>query len=61
MLVRLLAEHRPDDGAISEEGTDDKACLEPPYDRDVLLPDLVVCRPEPAEPILDFVRRHRAR
>ena len=25
---------------------------------DVLLPDLVVCRPELAEPILDFVRRH---
>jgi 3'(2'), 5'-bisphosphate nucleotidase len=27
---------------------------------DVLLPDLVVCRPELAEPILDFVRRHGA-
>ncbi len=26
--------------------------------QDVLLPDLVVCRPELAEPILDFVRRH---
>jgi 3'(2'), 5'-bisphosphate nucleotidase len=25
---------------------------------EVLLPDLVVCRPELAEPILDFVRRH---
>ena len=25
---------------------------------DVLLPDLIVCRPELAEPILDFVRRH---
>ncbi len=25
---------------------------------DVLLPDLLVCRPELAEPILDFVRRH---
>ncbi len=25
---------------------------------DVLLPDLVVCRPELAEPILEFVRRH---
>ncbi|HEX6248102.1 MAG TPA: 3'(2'),5'-bisphosphate nucleotidase CysQ [Nocardioidaceae bacterium] len=27
---------------------------------DVLLPDLVVCRPELAGPILDFVRRHGA-
>jgi 3'(2'), 5'-bisphosphate nucleotidase len=27
---------------------------------DVLLPDLVVCRPELAEPILEFVRRHGA-
>ena len=27
---------------------------------DVLLPDLVVCRPELADPILDFVRRHGA-
>jgi 3'(2'), 5'-bisphosphate nucleotidase len=26
--------------------------------QEVLLPDLVVCRPELAEPILDFVRRH---
>jgi 3'(2'), 5'-bisphosphate nucleotidase len=26
--------------------------------QDVLLPDLVVCRPELAEPILDFIRRH---
>ena len=25
---------------------------------DVLLPDLIVCRPELAEPILDFIRRH---
>lgn len=25
---------------------------------EVLLPDLIVCRPELAEPILDFVRRH---
>ena len=25
---------------------------------DVLLPDLVVCRPELAEPILEFIRRH---
>ncbi len=25
---------------------------------DVLLPDLIVCRPELAEPIVDFVRRH---
>jgi 3'(2'), 5'-bisphosphate nucleotidase len=25
---------------------------------DVLLPDLIVCRPELADPILDFVRRH---
>jgi len=25
---------------------------------EVLLPDLVVCRPELAEPILDFIRRH---
>lgn len=25
---------------------------------DVLLPDLVVCRPELAEPILDFIRQH---
>ncbi len=26
--------------------------------RDVLLPDLVVCRPELADPILDFIRAH---
>ena len=26
--------------------------------REVLLPDLVVCRPELAEPILEFIRRH---
>ena len=25
---------------------------------DVLLPDLIVCRPELADPIVDFVRRH---
>ena len=25
---------------------------------DVLLPDLLVCRPELAEPILDFIRTH---
>jgi 3'(2'), 5'-bisphosphate nucleotidase len=25
---------------------------------DVSLPDLIVCRPELSEPILDFVRRH---
>lgn len=29
------------------------------YNQDqVLLPDLIVCRPELAEPILDFIRRH---
>ena len=27
---------------------------------DVLLPDLVICRPELAEPILEFVRRYEA-
>ena len=27
---------------------------------DVLLPDLVVCRPELADPILDFIRRHES-
>ena len=26
--------------------------------QDVLLPDLVVCRPELAQPILDYIRRH---
>ena len=26
--------------------------------REVMLPDLVVCRPELAEPILEFIRRH---
>lgn len=28
--------------------------------QDPLLPDLLVCRPELAAPITDFVRRHRA-